>query len=215
MAKICPHKEINTMKNELSGISTEALAAELSTRKDLVGSGGFLSNAAYSLSTELCIMPCVDGIAIRRRNDKIEALAIRRNTGPFTNKLCSIGGRILFEESYEQALRRHFKTDLDVKIEFLTPWDQPATVYQFMRPLNDGGVLPDFGVEISRRHCITSVYIVKLQTDALSFGSSKMGLQEVQGVEWFSVDNIPPPHEFGYGQDVYFRKCLELAERMF
>lgn len=199
---------------DLSELSSEDLAKELLTRNDMF-EGSFLTPAIYKLSIELGIPPCVDGVAVRKRDDgTIEALAITRNTGPFKGTLCSIGGRILFEESLETAMRRQFMTDLGVHIEFLTPWDQPAVVHQFMRPQADGTVLPDFGVEPTRRHNITIVYMVRLLTDDFQYGSTETGGQEAAGVEWFSLKNMPPPDAFGYGQDVYFKKCLKLAEML-
>lgn len=195
----------------LKKFTTDELALELSSRKDLETQGEF-SDAMYRLYVELGIVTCVDGIAIRKRDGAIEALAIRRNTGPFKGKLCSVGGRIRFEESLEHALRRHFKTDLGTEIELLSPWDDPTAVHQFMRPRADGTVLPEFTSEPTRRHTITVVYVVRLQGDNFTFGSSVHGGQEAEGAEWFSLKTMPPGDEFGYGQDVYFRKCLIHAE---
>jgi ADP-ribose pyrophosphatase YjhB (NUDIX family) len=201
------------MRNiHLSEFTSEELAKELIARADFF-EGPFLLPELYRLSIELGIQPCVDGIAVRKQNDgTIEALAIRRSTGPFAGKLCSVGGRILFEESFETAMRRHFLTDLGSPIDFITPWDKPASVYQFMRPQSDNTVLPDFGVDPTRRHDITIVYLVRLLNEQLTFGTTPLGTQEASDVEWFSLAKMPPLEEFGYGQGVYFKKCLEVAE---
>jgi ADP-ribose pyrophosphatase YjhB (NUDIX family) len=202
------------MKKEgLSKFTTEELAEELLVRADFFD-GAMLKFMLYRLSIELGIIPCVDGVAVRKRGDIIEALAIRRNTGPFKGKLCSIGGRILFEESFEQAMRRHAMSDLGTAIEFITPWDKPAAVHQFMRPRTDGSVLPDFGCEPTRRHNMTLIYLIRLKNEHFTFGSTPHGGQEAAAAEWFSLDAMPPPGEFGYGQEVYFKKCLEIAQTL-
>lgn len=200
--------------SDLSKLSSEDLAKELLTRNDFFV-GDFLTPNIYTLSIELGIPPCVDGVAVRKRQDGvIEALTITRNTGPFKGMLCSVGGRIFFEESFETAMRRQFMTDLGANIEFITPWDQPAAVHQFMRPQADGTVLPNFGVEPTRRHNITIVYMVRLLTDDFHYGSTQAGGQEASSVTWFSLANMPPLEAFGYGQGVYYKKCLELAETL-
>ena len=204
--------KIHIMSNDsLQRFSTDELADELASRKDLETRGEF-SDAVYKLNVELGVMACVDGVAVRKRDGVIEALAIRRNTGPFKGKLCSVGGRIRSEESFEQAIRRHFKTDLNTEIKLLSPWDDPVAVHQLMRPRPDGTVLPDFGSEPRRRHAITIVYLVRLRGEDFTFGSTPYGGQEAESVEWFSLKDMPPPSEFGYGQDAYFRKCLIRAE---
>lgn len=204
---------MNTEENGLNKFTSDELAEELIKRDDLF-EGRLLTRALYKLSIELGIQPCVDGVAVRKNGSEYEALAIRRNTGPFAGKLCSVGGRIFFEESFEQAIRRQFKVDLGCEINLLTPWDRPATVYQFMRPGVDGFVLPNFGPDPTRRHDITLVYIVSLIGDSFTFGHTEHGGQEAASIEWFSLKNMPQANEFGYGQDVYFKKCLLLAEEM-
>ncbi len=194
----------------LTKFTTEELARELTGRDDLF-EGALLKYEVYKLSVELGIPPCVDGVAVRKRDGIVEAMAIRRNTGPYTGKLCSVGGRIFFEESFEVAMRRQFTSDLGCEIEFITPWDRPAFVHQFMRPRADGTLLPDFGPEPTRRHNMTIVYLVRLLSEKFTFGSTTHGGQEAGGVEWFSLETMPPASEFGYGQDIYFKKCLQLA----
>jgi ADP-ribose pyrophosphatase YjhB (NUDIX family) len=198
---------------DLSILSTEDLAKEILLRGDLF-EGATLKPALYKLLTEMSAIMCVDGIAVRKRDDHVEALAIKRNTGEFRGKLCSVGGRILLEESIEQALRRQFTSDLGCKITFITPWDKPAIMHQFMRPRADGTTLPDFGAEHERRHAVNAIYLISVDSEDFIFGTTPHGGQEAFGVEWFSLLNMPADDAFGYGQEVYFKKCLELAETL-
>jgi ADP-ribose pyrophosphatase YjhB (NUDIX family) len=198
---------------DLSELSTEDLAKEILLRGDLFD-GAILKPSFYKLLTEMSTIMCVDGIAVRKRNDHVEAMAIKRNTGEFRGKLCSVGGRILLEESIEQALKRQFANDLGCKITFITPWDKPAIIHQFMRPRADGTVLPDFGTEHERRHAISAIYLVRAESADFTFGTTPHGGREASGVEWFSLQHMPPPDAFGYGQGIYFKKCLELADTL-
>ncbi len=139
-------------------------------------------------------------------------MAIVRNTGPLKGKFCSVGGRILLEESAESSLRRHFKTDLGTEIAFITPWDRPAFFHQFMRPHEDGNVLPDFGIESERRHAVSVIYLVKINEKNMIYGQTASGGQEASGVKWFSEDSMPRDDEFGYGQEVYYKKSFRLCD---
>lgn len=197
----------------LQDYSTDELASELIGRKDLF-EGRHLKRSLYELFVELGVVACVDGIPFRKSNGKIELMAIARNTGPFKNKLCSVGGRILLEESVESALRRHFATDLGVEIEMINPWDKPVIFHQFMRPHIDGTVLPDFGAEPQRRHALSLIYLVKIEEKNIEYGQTEFGGQEASGTRWFSKDEMPADSEFGYGQEVYYKKCLEIAQSL-
>jgi hypothetical protein len=55
---------------------------------------------------------------------------------------------------------------------------------------------------------------VRLLTDDFHYGSTELGGQEASGVIWFSLANMPPLEAFGYGQGVYYKKCLEMAEKI-
>ena len=200
-------------KNELREFNTDELAHELISRGDLF-EGGHLKRSLYDLFVELGVVACVDGIPIRVKDGNIELMAIIRNIGTFKGKLCSVGGRILLEESVEAALVRHFKTDLGAEIQMLTAWDKPALFHQFMRPRSDGKVLANFGVESQRRHAVSTIYLVKIDDKNIAYGQTSSGGQEARGVKWFSKDNMPRDDEFGYGQEVYFKKSFDVAQSL-
>lgn len=201
---------------DLAKFSTETLAKELIARNDFFEEGGLiLKSEFYKLLTEMGVIFCVDGIAIRKNGTHIEAMAIKRNTGAYKGKLCSVGGRVHVGEDIETALRRHFRVDVGHEINLTTQWDKPVGFFQFMRPRADGTIADNFGTEPSRKHAVSVLYLVQLDNGAPVFGSTAHGGQEASGVEWFTLENMPPKEEFGYGQGVYFRKCLELAEEMF
>ena len=199
---------------DLSKISTEELAAELINRPDLFDSGGFLrTNKLYDLRCKLGSVICVDSVPIREGADgSPEVMAIRRKTGPYSGKLCLVGGIVKKGNSIEESVRRHFKTDIGVEIDFIASWEHPACIHQYMRPLPDGNLKTDFAPDPTKDHVIAPVYLVKLKSEAFKFGATPYGGQEAGDVVWFSSKNMPLPEEFGYGHDLVFRKCLSLAK---
>lgn len=193
-----------------SKISTEELASELIKRSDLFNENGFLStNQLYDLRCKLGVVICVDSVPIRKLNDgSIEIMAIRRKTGPYAGKLCLVGGILKKGYSVEESVRQHFKIDLGVEIDFITPWDRPVCLHQDMRPLPDGSLKTDFAPDPTKDHVIAPVYLVKFRSEAFKFGVTPHGGQEVAGTVWFSLKNMPPSSEFGYDHDLVFKKCL-------
>lgn len=193
-------------------ISTKELAAELTNRVDLFNEDGFLSSdELYRLRCKLGAVICVDSVPVRKRADgTIEAMAIKRKTGPYAGKLCLVGGTVKKGDSIEESARGHFKTDLGVDIDFLTLWDKPACLHQ----LANGSLKTDFAPDPTKDHVIALVYLVSLKGEKFIFGATPHGGQEVEDIFWFSLDNMPLPEEFGYNNSVVFRKCLLLAKTL-
>ena len=197
----------------LASISTEDLLAELAARNDLLDSEGVISSPkGYQLVTKMTPIPCVDGVAVRRNNGKIEAMAIRRGSGPEKGKLCSVGGRIRMYEDMESCLRRQFMTDLNCSIEMLVPWNHPVDALQ-CAPKEHVGQNPQFGPEYGK-HAMTSYYPVRLLSEPKPGGTTAHGGVEALAVEWFSRENFPAPQEFGYSQGSKIFSCLEAAENL-
>ncbi|MDO8517967.1 MAG: hypothetical protein Q7S26_01600 [bacterium] len=195
----------------LKNIATGELAAELRTRNDLFDAEGFMLYELYLLVAAIQPIPCVDGVAVRRRNGVVEALAIVRGTGKERGKWCSVGGKIRKNESKADALRRHFLTDLKCGIEMLVPWDQPVIGLQCANQ-QDVGNNPDFGPEYGK-HTVSDYYPVRL-LDEPEFGKTVVGGQEAIGYAWFSKETLPPREAFGFDQGPKFIACLEVAEKL-
>lgn len=200
----------------ISVVSTEALADELAKRADLLDAKGIMSWGLYTTLTKIAVIPCTDGVAVRRNaNGVVEVMAIRRGTGVFKGRLCSVGGRLLRGESFEDCLRRQFRNDLGCEIEFLVPWNKPVVVGQFYpleQPLTEEPPV-GFGSE-DRKHCISNYYPVRLIGDSMTLGNTRHGGQEALAVEWYSILNIPSKEQFAYGQGPYFLECLMAAEKL-
>lgn len=152
---------------QISDFSTEALAAELQKRPDLLDKDGIMPFEVYKLMCQIQPFPCVDGIAVRRnRQGTVEAMAIRRGTGAEKGKLCSTGGRILRNESIEECLRRQFRTDMNCEIDMLVLWQTPVIVLQCAPAEQVAG--KNFGPEYGK-HTTSLYYPVRLRGEP-SFG---------------------------------------------
>ena len=200
------------MDRPLSGIDTDTLARELLSRTDYVLGPGFLIEPVYKLRIELGPIPCVDAIALRMQGGEYEALAIRRATGFYKGRLCTVGGSILLGETFEAAIARHFKTDIGVEVQLLCPPQEPAMALQYYSPGKDGvakdGFLPE-----PAKHSVAFLYPVRLIHEAYSYGETGHGGQEAGSVEWLRLRALPPADEFGYGQRVAFEHILTNASR--
>lgn len=197
--------------------STDALARELAQRPDLFDEGGFLkSQELFRLRCKLGAVVCVDSIPVRSGNDGwVEAMAVRRKTGPYAGKLCLVGGIVKKGMSLEESVREHFRTDLGAEIDFLTPWDHPVTMHQDMPPGTGGILKKDFSPDPTKDHNVVPVYLVKLRGEQFVFGVTRHGGQEVGNIQWFSLENMPNPEEFGYGHDQVFFRGLLRAQQIF
>lgn len=116
----------------------------------------------------------------------------------------------------EEALRRHFRTDLGYEIEPLGgSWENPDYLAQDMRSVG-GEVRPGFQPNPASRHLIAARYIVKITNDSQEpvFGSTELGGQEASGVLWFNRAEMPPDDAFGYGHATTYRALFPIADRM-
>ena len=205
------------MEKSLSQIPTKRLAEELAQRLDLRKNDEFLEPDIFKLRTELGPIICTDGIPVRQISGRVEGGIIRRNTGHYRGKFSIIGGVIAYGETIENALRRHFRTDIGMEIGFLDILDirHPVGIFQYhglkSQRINEH---PPFLPEPTK-HAVALTYLVTIPENREPiFGSSAYG-QEASEFVWHSLETCPPEQEFGYGTHSVFRECLEHAEKLF
>lgn len=211
---------------DLSQVPASELLEEALKRPDeLLDDNGMLEDAPFRLADQLSTRVCVDGLPVRRNPDgDVEAMAIRRNTGPYAGRLCLIGGGvnrvkvgdIWQPESFEEALRRHFGTDLGFEIEPVGgSWKRPDYLAQEMRPI-DGKVRDEFMTNPASRHIIAVRFLVSLasEDELPTFGETEYGGQEATGIEWFTEQTMPESSEFGYDHDDTYRTLFPVADSM-
>lgn len=203
---------IEAVKN----ISTDDLALVLAQRPDIRKSDGLVRPAVWQCRAAMGAIPCVDGIVVRKSpiGSYVEGGLIRRATGKFAGKLCLIGGAVAHGESIEHAMRRHFLTDLGVKIGFLTSWRTPI-MNQYYPVGPDGNPPTDFS-EDPGKHSYASTHLVLLATPTgeIQFGASDYGV-EASGFEWVSLDNFPDEDRFAYRMGPIIRMCLRVAGEIY
>ncbi len=175
-----------------------------------------LSDEEYEHITSIVPIAATDGVPVRLENGKILVGAIVRNTGVYTGKLALIGGRVQKDESLEESLRRHFRTDIGVEIEFLDPEykERPMFIAQY-KPLPEGSANHDpvFNDDPTK-HCISATYLVRIPEGArLNFGEGPGG-QEASDFKWFAKDTMPPPSEFAFNHDRIFARAFLEASKL-
>lgn len=197
-------------------ISTDELAKELVSRNDLLDEKGMTPFGVYQLLCKVAVLPCTDGVAVRRnKSDYVEAMTIRRGTGCFKGRLGSVGGRLIRGESMEDCLRRQFRNDVRCEIVMLVDWKHPVDIGQAY-PLENPLVDPwpkDFGPE-DRKHTTSNYYPVQLVGEPNPGGATAHGGVEAPSVEWYTLATLPGPEHFGYDQHPKFVACLKAAEKL-
>lgn len=209
----------NEHRNTLAGISTAELAQVLAKRPDLaevcVRPDGMLDAALWPLRPALGAVACVDGVLVFNdpAHGGIHGGVIRRKTGKFPGKLALVGGVVGKNESIENALRRHFKTDLSLDIGFPLGWDHPVCMRQYA-PQVDGINRAQFCWDPGK-HSYASTHLVVLAGEYKpKFGSTDYGGQEAGGIEWFRPDNCPDESEWSYNMRNTFLEVLAKAKKV-
>lgn len=196
---------IGQTEYSLANFSNEELAEELARRENLQKPDGLLTKPLWDLRVKLGKIVCVDSFAVRERAGVPEVSAIVRNTGQYAGKYCLIGGVVAGHESIEEALRRHWRTDVGVEVEMLRHFSNPYVIHQDMPPDSAGNVQPGFNPEPSKWN-IGLVYPVRITGGKENFGETEHGGQEARELVWFSLNDLPKPEAFAYGfHDIYER----------
>lgn len=200
----------------LKGFPAPMIAEILAKRKDLdkcVLPGGMVEGPIWSIRATLGAVACVDGVAVRL-NDKgeVEGGVIRRRTGQFPDKLAYIGGVVGRYESIEAAMRRHWRTDLGLKIELPLGWSHPVCMRQYA-PQVDGKNREGFCWD-PKKHSYASTHLVVITSDPknITLGSTAYGGQEASGFEWYTGKNCPPDSEWSYDMRDGFLEVLAVAK---
>jgi hypothetical protein len=177
---------ISVSEIRIKDASTLTLATELASRKDLaeklVRKDGLVNPNLWPLRSALGAISCVD----------------------------VVGGVVALYESMADAMRRHFKTDLNLEIEFPLGPDRPVCMRQYAPQVN-GENRKDFCHDPGK-HSYAPTHIVRIVGDGsnIRFGE-KIGGQEAMGFEWHTAHSCPPESEWGYNMHGTFLVVLEEA----
>ena len=123
---------------------------------------------------------------------------IHRDVPHHGRRWCLVGGRLWRDEGFPAAAARQLRETLGPAVAFdpLPPDRQPDHVTQyFTTPRPDGLLDP-------RQHAVTVVFVVPLLADAVAPAG------EAFDFRWFPAGRLPPPPEWGFGQDAVATACL-------
>lgn len=202
----------------LSGATTLELAEALAQRSDLnvlVRPDGMLNTSIWPLRPALGAVACVDSIGIRKNtSQQIEGGVIRRLTGKFPRKLALVGGVIGLFESVQDAIQRHWQTDLGLEISLPLGWNHPICLAQYASRIESRN-RPDFCWDPGK-HSYASTHLVKIKSNLneIRCGTTEYGGQEAAGLEWYQTNNCPPKEEWSYDMQNIFLRALATAKTL-
>ncbi len=197
--------ELNYVRNVCANLLAKLL-------RQLVRGAGVLPRDVYRFLAAVAPICCVDAIPIRSRGGRWQVGLIRRNTGFYTGKLFFVGGRVMFGEHIERALRRHVLETLGGGMEFFSglSWDHPFLIAQY-KPMG----LPEDGfTHEPSKHSIGLTYLIRLTDRGVTMGRTSYGGQEASELLWFFLDEIPPPEQFAYGGHPTAEKIIAHLENL-
>jgi len=147
---------------------------------------------------------CVDVLPIRfsgRARNSVEAVGlILRETPHQGRRWCLVGGRLLYGESLSNAVRRQIRETLGPRAHpVLKRGQQPLYVAQY----SPSGKKP-FALD-PRQHAVGLTYVVEIKGVPQASG-------EAIRYEWFNLDLLPSPKQFGFDQGRIVRVCVKLFQ---
>ncbi|MDB5304522.1 MAG: hypothetical protein JWM97_2071 [Phycisphaerales bacterium] len=144
---------------------------------------------------------CVDVVPVARTSGSSRTIQkvglILRDTPHQGRRWCLVGGRLFRDESIAQAIIRQIRETLGPTVRFEVPPDpQPTYIAQyFTTPQGANPVDP-------RQHAIGLTFVVGVEGDITPSG-------EAHHFEWFEVEKLPLPDQFGFGQERVLAACLQ------
>ena len=144
-------------------------------------------------------IPCADVVPVRLDSTgQLEKIGlIFRDTPHQGRRWCMVGGRMWRNESLADASVRQLHETLGPQVRFdIDPDRQPDFVVQYFTTERVIGFVDP------RQHAITLAIMVPITGIIIPTG-------EAADFRWFDPDQLPPPSEWGFGQDRAVGKCLE------
>jgi ADP-ribose pyrophosphatase YjhB (NUDIX family) len=132
-----------------------------------------------------------------RENQITHVGLIHRDTPHQGRRWCLVGGRLWRNESFAEAATRQIGETLGPGAQFhIHPDPQPAYVAQYFTHQRETGLLDP------RQHAVAMVFVVPISGEIVAGG-------EACAFRWFASSELPPPAEWGFGQDRVAAACLD------
>src|ERR1017187_1436615 len=162
----------------------------------------WLSSSDWKFVQSSVPVACVDVLPVRfsaTRQGKLEAVGlILRDTPQKKPQWCLIGGRLLYGESLDKGIRRQMEQTLGPHVRSsLRLAQQPLYIAQY----SPSGRKP-FSLDF-RQHSVALTYPVEFKGKPIPAGEARL-------FQWFGLDELPRPRQFGFGQHPIVRACIRL-----
>ena len=160
----------------------------------------WLDESDWKRAQDSVPITCVDVLPIQLDDSKklTKVGLIFRDTPHQGRRWCVIGGRLWRNESIAEAIARQLRETLGTRLSFdLHPDPQPDYVAQYFTTARGIGTVDP------RQHALTLNIVVPLTGDPKPRG-------EAIDFRWFLPSQLPPPEEFGFGQDRVVAACLHV-----
>jgi ADP-ribose pyrophosphatase YjhB (NUDIX family) len=163
----------------------------------------WLSPTDYARIQQTMPIPCIDILPLRLHSPTTPTTPqvglILRNTPENKNAWCLVGGRLFRNESIAQCITRQLHQTLGPNIRFqLGPDPQPLYIAQYFptpRPANEP-------------HCIDLRQHSLALTFAIPIEGTPTAQDEALNFQWFPLNALPAPTDFGFNQDRIVATCL-------
>lgn len=185
--------EIHDRRSPLEPLSVALAHAKYETHSI----PGWMEESDWLRAQKTMPIACVDVLAMEVRDGALERVGlIRRFTPHQGERWCLIGGRLGRNESFREAIVRQVHDALGGAIRYELPNDpQPTFVAQYFTQSQPGTLFDP------RQHAIGMVFGVPIEGDVCAQG-------EALSFRWFEPSSLPPPHDFGFQQDIVVAECL-------
>ena len=147
---------------------------------------------------------CVDVLPVRSSHSgsgPVDAVGlILRNVPRQGERWCLMGGRLLYCESLEEAVRRQIRETLGTTVQpIIPPGLQPIYVAEYS-PTQKSPFAFD-----PRKHSVGLTYVVDLEGSPKARGEAKR-------FKWFKLGSLPSRKRFGFDQDRVVEACVTLLQ---
>jgi len=163
---------------------------------DIVGAGDkWIPDEEYRTIRSRVPIACVDLLAVTDQAKPRVGL-IHRKTYNQRQGWCLIGGAVLIDESLDSAVRRHLTATLGTSIFIVQGTLRMVLVAEYFRDRRSRSLYDP------RKHAIALTHV------GVCIGEPEP-VGEASDFQWFSIDDLPLPSEFGFGQDRIVRRLIK------
>jgi ADP-ribose pyrophosphatase YjhB (NUDIX family) len=165
--------------------------------EDRIGSGDrWIPEDEYLAIARRVPILCVDVLPVRTKPDPAIGLIFRETYDDGGRGWCLVGGAVLHNEPLRDAVQRHVSTTLGEEVFLQESTLVLVDVVQYFSEPNIGEFYDP------RKHAVALTYIAELNGPVMPKG-------EALGFQWFTIEELPEPSSFGFGQEKVVQRLLQ------